>query len=351
MESSRPNEAVQSKLPFYYKQLFTGRQRIIKGMLSDCEQELNQALEASRRMKAGSGGGLLITGEALSGKSLFSEYIAELFFGGPVFRILPPLEGSTQRNDLVQAFRRQLKKKGTLRQMIQGTPTGSVFLMDDLELWWERSEGGDRIMHQIFDLIEEHGREYYFIANCNVHFYQLFSHYAPFDIHFSTSIRLSPFPSEVLKQTILNRHSSGRFTFLLDNVPEEEISPRIRDLFFSRILSISKGNVGFALRLWLRQIEAVEGDRLYLSMPEETKIAPIPEPDWLVVLGQFVLHKRLTIPALLRIFEGETEEIIQKSFYPLQQLGILQTTSRHVYEIDPNLQPFIVQQLLKAKII
>ena len=351
VESCKPEAEVQTKLPFYYKQLFTGRQRVTKGMLAHCEAELVQARLAVARMKEGTGGGLLIMGEALSGKSFFSEYVAELLFSGAIYRISPPVEGSIRKEDFRQAFRRQINRRGSIRQLIQSTRPGSVFLLDDLELWWERSEEGELVLDHLFDLIEEFGREYFFLANCNIHFYRLYSHYSQFDIHFTTTIRLSPFPSEALRQTILDRHASGRFGYALDGIYADEIGPGNRDLFFSRILSISKGNIGFALRLWLRQIKEVKGDMLYLQMPEESKLPGISNTDWLVLLAQFVLHKRLTIAALLRIFEGESEEQIQDRFYPLLQLGLIRIVSKYVYEISPDIQPFIVQQLLKAKII
>ncbi|MEM7369350.1 MAG: hypothetical protein AAF587_12175 [Bacteroidota bacterium] len=351
VDNSLPDSEVMSQLPFYYKQLFIGKQRVTKGMLAHCEQELQQAEAAYKRMKEGRGGGLLITGEGMSGKSFFSEYIAETLFSGRVYRISPSLAGSINKNDLHQTLAKQTKGKGSFYQLIKSCPEGSVFLFDDLELWWERSDQGLAVLMELFDLIERFSDTHFFIANCNLHFYKLVSQYAPIDIHFLTNICLSPFPSESLRQTIMDRHASGRFSFILDEVREQEISPKLRDQLFTRLLSISKGNIGFALRLWLRQIKHVKGDSIYLDMPQEQKMPAISEPDWSVLLAQFVLHKHLSLTKLMRIFENESLESIQEKLFPLQQIGILKPVSKHIYGIDPYILPFIVQQLKKAKMI
>lgn len=351
VDHNLPEEGVLEQLPFYYKQLFLGKQRVTKGILAHCEQELKQAKAAYKRMKEGRGGGLLVTGEGLAGKSFFSEYIAETLFHGQVYRISPPQEGSTNKNDLHRALSRQIKRRGSFSQLIRSTPEGSVFLFDELELWWERSGNGLAVLNQLFDLIERFGDTHYFIANCNVHFYKLVSQYAPLDIHFLTNIYLSPFPSDSLRQTIMDRHSSGRFSFMLDGVPEQALSPKMRDQLFTRLLSISKGNIGFALRLWLRQIKKIEGDTIHLAMPEEIPIPAISNPDWAVMLAQFVLHKHLSLSKLMRIFEEEQLEDIQSKLFSLQQIGILKVISKHLYEIDPYILPFVVQHLKKVKMI
>ncbi|MEM7657092.1 MAG: hypothetical protein AAF399_13240, partial [Bacteroidota bacterium] len=143
-----PAPAILQQLPYYYKQLFVGNQRIARKLMVGREQELAQASRLVSMMKAGLGGAMMIVGEPQSGKTYFSEYVADILFGSKVVQIIPANAGSRSTNDLVAAFRNRLGGAGTLVQMIQAELPGTVFLVDDLELWWERSPNGEQVIRR-----------------------------------------------------------------------------------------------------------------------------------------------------------------------------------------------------------
>ncbi|MEM9935492.1 MAG: hypothetical protein AAF824_17840 [Bacteroidota bacterium] len=350
-EKVQPDPEVLAQLPFYYRQLFVGNQFTSSSLINNRNRELVLAQKTARRMKQKVGGAMLVIGEAYSGMSYFCENMATQLFEGPIYRILPPLHGSIRPVDFTRAFQRQIGQKGNVSDLIESTPFNSVFLLHDIELWWERTPQGYEIIYQLVDLIQRYSFDYHFILNCNTHAFQLIKQVTDWESAFLNTIQLSPFSEEQIRRTILSRHYSGGLDLMYQDLPEKEINATEWETLFKKYKLISDGNIGVALRMWLKNIEKVKNHTLYIKDPEELQMPAIEEKEWLVVLSQFVFHKQLSSLQLTRIFPNEEKARVNLWVQDLIRANLLIRLNKITIGINPYLYPYIINSLKKAQLL
>lgn len=346
-----PNEEVLENVPFYYRQLFTGKQLTNTTIIRNRERELKAAQEAMNYLKSGKGGAILVTGEPLSGKTIFCEKSANDFLEGRVFRINPPVGGTTKVADFIRIFREQTKTryKGT---MMNTLPQGSVLIFNDLELWWERNPTtGTAVLHRIGRMIEKYSKEYFFILNCNIHSLNFFSRVTQLYDNLIATIHLSPFSFEKLRHTILARHYSGGLHFIYEEYPEDELPPNRSDKLFRRILDVSEGNIGMALQLWISSIKDIQGEKLVITEPTTLEMPDIKNTDKLLIISQFIFHKHLSLEKLYRIYPYGKRERLKDTVHGLHRSGIFLEIGKDIFGINPYAMPYVIKQLKTAKLI
>ncbi|GAB4406168.1 MAG: hypothetical protein OHK0039_07680 [Bacteroidia bacterium] len=345
-----PDPAILDLLPFYYKQLYTGTQTVGRSLVSNRNRELLLAQRAIDHLRQRTGGGMLVVGAPLSGKTYFCENIAEHLLPGTVYRIDPPAEGSASEAQLVLAFQEAFRRDEPIEQLIESAPASSVFLFDDIERWWERQDEGHHVLLRIFGLIRKFGDEHLFLASCNPQAFDLFSRLYEIDAYFIHTFSLSPFGADDMRRVLLNRHASSGLTLVFDDTPLESLSLRERNRFFGKVHHLSGGCIGYALRLWLSMIRRVEEGSVYVHAPDRPEAPPIDRPDWLVLLAQVVLHKRMSFDKLGRIYAPESVADLRETVYNLCRAGLLHEIQEGLYEIEPYVYPYVVQHLRNARL-
>ncbi len=346
-----PREEILENVPFYYRQLFTGKQLTNTTIIRNRERELKLAQEAVLHLKSGKGGAILITGDPLSGKTLFCEKAANDFLEGRVFRINPPVGGTTKVAEFIRLFREQTKTryKGT---MMDTLPQGSVLIFNDLELWWERNPTtGTAVLHRIGRMIEKYSKEYFFILNCNIYSLNFFSRITELHENLIATIPLSPFSFDKLRQTILARHYSGGLHFTYDTYPEESLPPNRSDKLFRRILDVSEGNIGMALQLWISGIREVHGEKLTMTEPSFQSMPLLGDTDKLLLISQFVFHKQVSLEKLYRIYPYGKRERLKDTVQGLYRSGVLSEIGKDTFMLNSYVMPYLIKQLKTAKLI
>ncbi|RMG70610.1 MAG: hypothetical protein D6722_08480, partial [Bacteroidetes bacterium] len=351
LDQVSPSKQVMTDLPFYYKQLFTGQQTVGRTLLPNREREWTRAEVAATRMHDRQGSGLLIVAEAMSGKTYFCEQVAENLFQGEVVRLEAPKGGARRSQDLTLAFQQALGQKGSLSQLIEGMEPGTVVFIDDLECWWERHAEGLAAMRRLFRTIQTYGNDYYFLVSCNRHAFRLLSQLFDIDAFFADTIHLSPFSPDNLRRALLTRHYSSGMSLTLNGIPEEDIRRREKLALFQKFHQRTRGNIGHALRLWLAQIQKVTEDTVHVAEPEYVEMPEIDRADWLIMLSQFVLHKRLYLDQIERIFAVETRSDLQERVHHLVRAGLLMEIMPQRYALNPYTYPHLIQQLQRCQII
>ncbi len=113
-----------------------------------------------RRNNSGYHGGIMIIGERNSGKTAFCRYIAEkLFQKEKVYHLFPIYSGSVQVSDFVAELSKVTNTQGSLIEIMESLPQGSVFIIHDLELWWERSVSGWGVVNLLITLINDYSKK------------------------------------------------------------------------------------------------------------------------------------------------------------------------------------------------
>jgi len=343
---------VEEQIPFYYRQLFRRKQYYLNELWVNRARELSQARAAYDNYQKGFRGGLLVRGERNSGRSFFSQYAARyLAPEARIYTVYPPFSGSLSTS----IFKTQLQKAtdiyGSYDEIFSKMDSQAILVIDDLELWWEKSENGFRVIDQIVFLMERYSPKCWFIVNVNTHSFRVINSIKKIESYFLKLVELQPFNAEQLRDIILKRHNSSSLRYTFKNRKSKYITALDNARLFNRYFHYSQGNVGVALNAWLTNITSVENNTLRIKFPEvpDARVLDYLESDWLLIILQFVLHKRLTLQRLQRITH-ENANVLLKKLSTLKRAGII-TESNGVYEPDLNLYPFIKNRLIEKQVL
>ncbi|MGB3590024.1 MAG: ATP-binding protein, partial [Tunicatimonas sp.] len=313
VERVTPSQEVVRYLPLYYQNLFSGRSQISDDFWVDRPYEMGLAEQAIARLRQGYAGGILLLGERNSGKTALSHRIGKRFSrkDDRIVQVFPTRAGSIRMKDFVKELQRATGNTGTADQIIQRVPAGSTIIINDLEMWWERSAEGFKVVDEIVRLITKHSGHVLFIVNTNPFAYHLIDLVNPIADYFLNIIPYQSFGTEEIEQLILLRHWSGGLTFVLNERSEDSLSEWKKVQLFNAFFDYSGGNPGAALNAWLTAIEKKVDKEVYLKVPQVPdyeELRDLPH-DWTILIVQLLLHKRLSLPRMRRVLQSDTAAI------------------------------------------
>jgi amino acid transporter/DNA replication protein DnaC len=343
--ASTPAERVLRSLPFYYRQLFSGQATISPTFWVGRKNALESAREAILAHQAGSPGALFVTGETGSGKTALCQTIVDsILTKKRCFRIVPPRGGSIDPATLRRTFEAEVKQRGDYDRIFRSVPDGAVFVLDDLELWWERSEQGMTVVDIILELMEKHGDRCIFIANLNQHAWRLMNRFSPVSESALAVLECVPLPAESLKEIISLRHASTGMKFRIDRIDEEHLAPWREARLFTRYFDFCGGMIGAALRAWLAHIEKIDGKRLVMRLPSVPDHSVLGELriELKALLVQLIVHKQLTLERLARL--TGLGSMVQPDLERLIRMGLVHRSAQGIYHVDRFVAHFIVDE-------
>jgi amino acid transporter len=347
IDSVSPKEKVTDRLPQYYKKLFSGKSSISEDFWITRQKDEDMFRTGVYRINSGHKGGIMIIGERNSGKTTFCRYITEkLFRKESIYHLFPNYTGSVQVQDFIAGLSKITSTQGNIHEIMEAQNPGSVFVIHDLELWWERSLNGCEVIKLLINLIKDYSKRFIFVVNMNPYAYDLMNKMVNLQEVFISIIHLKPFDSKDMQEMIMRRHRSSGLKFILKKSKEEELSEiRIANLFH-KYFSFSEGNPGTALKAWLVNIVQVSGDSIFIRYPNlpDTKILAELDDDWKAVLIQLILHKRLTYAGLNKIFSHDdirTHGIISA----LLRTGLIEERNEDLFIVNTFIEPHLIRVL------
>lgn len=349
-ESLTPNQKILHDIPFYYKKLFSGKATASKELWVGRESEIKECEKAVQRFKQNQKGGLLIIGERNFGKSSLASYIAEKNFGaGNFFYLNPEPGGSINLEQFESKMQKALASEMNIDDKLHRTAKKSVMIINDLELWWERSENGFQIIDRITELINTYGHKWFFIITANIHSYSFVRKIKPIDHHFLNIVSCEPYDAESLKDIVLLRHKASGMRFTING---EELSELKLARLFNAYFNYSNGNLGTALNGWVCHIKKNEGNILSVGFPTLPDISVLNFlPDkWILIILQLIVHRRLHTDRLSKIMIDDIENG-DNTISQMKSSGIIHEYSKNILEVNPFVEPFIINHLIKAEIL
>lgn len=346
------SETILQQLPDYYKQLFLRKQFYLKDFWVGRQEEFRSALESVAHFKNGYRGGIIVLGERSSGKSFFiNELLSRLSVKGEVYQLSAPYTGSTSPADLLLSLQTATEKTGTLTDIMNSLPNESLLVLDNLELWWEKSSTGMRAIDQLMKLVKDFGDRHLFLFACDIHAFQLINYYRKIESNFINLIELAPLNAKEIKEAILKRHQSSGMQFQYKNTPEATFRSWQYAQLFSSYFSYSEGNIGIALQTWMSNIKKVENNTLFIQKPTQPDLTIFNylETPWMIFIMQFILHKRMNLKKLARVSK-ENETVIQNKVAILKRSGIIIEMGDGILEINPFMLPFLQKALIKRQL-
>lgn len=339
-------------LPQYYVTLFNGKSNINKDFWVKRPIEESAFKKAVKRHRAGFHGGILLLGNRNSGKTTFGRHIAQsIFKSSTVYSMFPSIPGTCSLEGFNQAMSKATQKRGDSWQMLSRLPNNSVLIINDLELFWERSEEGLKVIQKLESLIDEFGHKVLFIVNMNPHAFNLINQLTSLEESFIEVINMEPFDAEGLNQLVMKRHKSSGLAFGY-NEKQGQINELKTASLFNDYFNYSKGSPGVTLNGWLSNITASSNDFVTINKPVSPSLDVFDQldEDWIMLLVQFILHKRLTAAKIIRIVRWSEEKTSEK-IHAMLRSGLVVEKSSGVYNLDPILDPFILEALNEKEIL
>lgn len=348
-----PSSKMMKQLPDYYKQLFLRKQFYLNEFWVGREEETSAFQNSFKQWKAGYGGGIIVLGERNSGKSFFANYqLQKLDIKGETYFVNPPYAGSVSVLDFSNSLQTVTEINGGLDFIFDEIPAQSVFVFDDLELWWEKSSQGMKVIEQLVRLINKYGQKHLFIILGNIHSFNLINKYKKIESAFLGLIELRPFNAKLLKEIVMRRHATSSMEFTINHVHQNRYRSWNYARLFSRYFNYSEGNPGVTLQAWIKSVEEVNSNILVLKKPKMPDISPLRflETEWMIFILHFLLHKRMDLDKLLRVSQ-ESEEEVSKRIGILKRAGVIVQTSEGIYDINPYVLPFLRKALVKRELL
>lgn len=351
-ESVNPSADVLKALPQYYITMFNGKSSISKDFWINRSIDEKVFSKAVKRHQQGYGGGILLLGERNSGKTAFSKHVANRYLKKKqAYSIFPPIQGTITVEGFSEAFRKATQKFGDTSQILSQLPEGSVVIVNDLELFWEKGEHGLAVVQHLEQLIDDYGQKVLFVINMNPHAYKLVNQSTGFGDRFIEIINFVPFDAEELKDLVMKRHRSSGLSIRYEAGGDHLSELQLAQLF-NGYFNYSEGSPGTALNCWLTNIRKATGKDLIIQKPVNPSLAVFKEltEEWSVALTQFVLHKRLSAEKLGRITGWEVPQA-ERMIRAMLRSGVILEKASGIHHIDPYVQPFLVKALRENEVL
>ena len=341
-----PLPQVLDNLPHYYTSLYNGKSNIGEDFWIERKQEEGMFKSAIHRYRSGYYGGVLVLGERNEGKTTFCKHQEKhVVKAQHSYSVFPPLQGAASAGAFDLALARGVQRTGDSREILGSLPQGTMLIINDLELFWERSGQGLEAIRHVLTLIDEFSYKILFVVNMNPHAYKLINQLMDFGTRFIEIISFQPFDAERLKDLVIKRHNSSGLAVGYREAGELLNDVRMANLF-NRYFDYSEGNPGVALNGWLANVTHVSKDTLVIKKPESPSLSVLKEisDEWAMILVQFILHKRLDLEKMLRI-DGLDRPYLQTLIQAMARAGIIQEKASGIWMIDPYVHPFITRAL------
>ena len=342
-----PDAKVLDSTPLFYRQLYLNKYSYHKEFWVGRKAELESAKNSITRYYDGYKGAIAVIGEHGAGKSFFVNYISKNYSTQNIYHITPPETGSTDISVFENAVKNSFTEPDTNIDSFKRYEKDSIIILDDFELWWEKSENGNKLVEHIFSKINSYNKKLLFIISLNTYSAELIFKLNKINDLFINIIKLKDIGAENLKEIILLRHKSSGLKLRYKNKNINEANRVAMANIFSKYYKYSGGNIGSALNLWLANINNYDKGIIYtdfknISTFELNRI----DTEGLLYLSQFVIHKHLTLNKLVDIMHSERINVSLKLKFLLRS-GLIERHNK-TYFIDRYMYASVIK-LLKEK--
>ena len=348
-----PDTKTHENIPFIYRTLMSSRSKINDEFWIPKNEEVALIKDAIRRHKVGLGGAILIKGVHGAGKTTLSRYAVNHFFRkSKIIWINPPPSGSISEEKFLEALRISANIYLDYNGIFNSIPEESLIVINDLELWWERTNKGHFVIEKIIELINEYSKKHFFIINCNSHSFNIINKTLNIENSFISLVDCNTFNTKQLQQLILTRHKSSGISFSYMNKNEEDLSQLSLTALFNSYFTFSGGNPGVALNAWKANIIKSQSNTITIKKPSAPNIEILEymDSEWIIVIALFIQHKVIDKNKLSRIAnlnQIKSEKILSD----LYNSGIIVLKEDNSYSLGRNIEPYMVKLCISKGLI
>ena len=348
----RGNEEIRKNLSFYYLQLFSRRNLYIQDFFTGRESVLKQAQPIVEAFKSGKTPVICITGMPGSGSSFSALAIAQLHFPNQIYHLKPPAGGSIDPAVFRKEVQRLISNDLSSDENPSQFQSDSALIIDNLEMWWEKSPKGFRVLDSIIKLIQQEKGRILPILVCNKYALRLISQTHSIMNKVDHFLEVPLMNAKEIELAIMRRHETLGQSIHFASKGREHILLWKKARLFSRLFNLSGGIIASALAIWPGLIDETDDKSLTISrrrIPDVSVLdGLLPVEDEMLVL--FQMHRMLDSKKLGRLLGIATEDATDMLNH-FEDMLLLQRRDLGFFEIHPLSMPIIIKHLQEKSII
>jgi hypothetical protein len=300
---------------------------------------------AIQGIKQGRTGAIAILGAAGSGKSFLATHVSSHVLEGSVYKVLPPVQRSWDKNDIQHGFQRATGMQDTLSRLFKKLPAGSIFIFENIEQWWLKAADGGSVVNELAAIINKQGQRHYFFLTGNISSFGLMTKSTNIQNAIIKTVLLPPLDAGQIKDAIWSRHQNSGLNISLNGQKEQHLQIKKLNKYLAKYHASSGGNVGMALQQWIAAIDKLEENELIMSDPQRIQMPKMENEHWKNLIYQLFIHYSLSRTALYQIY-GESEKAwVNRILQSLRNAGIVEQNERGEFVIRKIVKPYIEKWL------
>ena len=306
----------------HYTSIFLTKGFIGESFWVGRESELQHIESLIRNWHSGYRGAVVLTGQRLSGKSLFGELIATRHFGNNTIRLQP---AST-----VQVGGRRISVEYKLEEALEFIRKHTLNMrpliwIDDFELWQDPSTPISQNLRTLRKYIDNYSGRMFFLVSMGNWLHHHLQKFHEMDRLFQAEINLDRMPLHKIEEAILIRH--GATHKALVDAKGKEIQPKQFRKMTTRIYRSAEGNIGEALNHWAASIYRMDDDRVYQEYKTGINLPTFLNPEAALLLSAIMMAKRTNEYRLRKLFGPAFSDKYSGVLQRLISVGLL---TRHL---------------------
>ena len=257
----------------------------------------------------------------------------------------PPWGGSSSAEVFGQRLAACTGANSAREALMTPLPDDCVLMLDDVQLWWERSEHGGAVLDALGRFIQRSSGAGLIMLGVDDRPFHFMDRLYHLQEHILGVVASRPLDAEDLQQAVLSRHESTGLTLTVQGTPEAAMSDWAYARLFTRLFRYTGGNVGDCLHAWVSHIESADASGIHLRRPEMPDLEALDSlrPMQIALIVQCILHGQLTRTRLARITSADAAEM-RAELAALIRLGVVVEHSGGVFGVNPFLEPHILRR-------
>ena len=282
------------------------------------KRELQRIKKGIHQWHQGFRGAVILSGQRLSGKSLFGDLVAHRYFHNQTIRLAPhtsiEVQGRTLSvtSDLEEAL--EFIQKYTLTQR-------TLVWIDDLELWRDTDIPLHQNVRALCQHIDNYANRIFYMVSMSNWLKDRLNKTDQISKVFQAEINLDHMNVEEIRQAILIRH--GATHKMLVDEEGQEASPQQFKKVTSKVYRNSEGNIGEALHQWAFSIDKVDDARVRFRSQSAYSLPDFLHPDSALMLATLMMEKRSNEHRLSKLFGPSFKEKYKSILQRLISVGLL----------------------------
>jgi len=282
------------------------------------ESELQRMARLIEQWELGYRGSVIISGERLSGKSLFGDLIANKYFSKKIIRLRPNTNMNTGGRKWTTSY--DLKEALTFVTS-RGQNNRSLIWLDDLELWQSPTVPVSQNVRSLLEHMDSHASQFFYMVTISKWLEAHLKKTNVLDTAFQASISMDKMSYEEIQQAILIRH--GATHKVLVDEQDVEVSPEAFNKMTASIYKSSQKNIGDALNRWAASIHQASEEEVIFRNLSDYQLPDFLSSNTALLLASIIKEKRTNEYRLRQLFGIAFKEKYSSILQRLLNMGIL----------------------------